>query len=142
MARRILNLNDISGRALLVILTLLVPLPGLLLLVEWLLRGWAPFAPALGRLAKLIFGAGALLLAGFFLLVALELVQDELLYRQTLRERGQRFSGECPYCGNRQIHAFERFCTVCGNENGDSRRGVETETRAKLAARAVKKLAK
>jgi ribosomal protein S27E len=109
--KRILNLNDFSSPALIGILGIGLGLPAVITVVSRLLG-----LPALQGWARVLAEIGAGLLGLFFVLVIVEQIQDHLLYRRYLRERGQHVDGECPYCGNRQIRSFDHFCGVCGKK--------------------------
>ena len=109
--KRILNLNDFSGPALKGILFGGFVLPALMFLISReLALTW------LERAAWAFLEAGGILLVLFFALVALEQIQDGLLYRRYLHEREKHplVEGECQFCGNRRLQPFARLCPVCG----------------------------
>lgn len=114
--KRILNLNDFSGPALKIIVIIAVGLPAALWLSSYVsgLLGQKLFLLEQLAVAFLEFGGISFLL--FFALVMLEQFQDRVLYQQYLKERGKQVEGECPFCGNRQLHPFQFFCPVCGKK--------------------------
>lgn len=114
--KRILNLNDFSLPALKTILIIGLVLPAALLLSSTLLDQAGLHLPVLHQLIGVLFGMAVFLLLLFFGLVILEQIQDHFLYRRYLQERGRQIQGECPFCGNRQLHPFEHFCSVCGEK--------------------------
>lgn len=109
--KRILNLNDYSSQVLIGIVGIGLGLPAVITLVARLLS-----LPVLQGWARVLAEIGAGLLGLFFVLVIVEQIQDTMLYRQYLRERGKHVDGECPYCGNRQLRSFDHFCGVCGKD--------------------------
>ncbi len=121
--KRILNLNTIAVKIVTAILVFAFGIPALLYglsLVLGVLRVQLTF---LTYAIWVSVGLGALLLLGFFVLIVLEQIQDELLYRNYQKGRGQRILGEnglgeCPYCGFRGVREFERFCPGCGKTLG------------------------
>lgn len=119
--KRILNLNDFSVPALKAILLIGIGSPLIFLLTDWILNKFSFHLPALQWIAWNLVKAGGVLLAFFFVLVIVEQIQDHLLYRQYLQNRAHQTSEnrsdhECPFCGNRQLHPFETFCPVCGEQ--------------------------
>lgn len=114
--KRILNLNESALPVLRAIFIVGLGLPlGLKLSAFLLARAGLPL-PILDRLVPLFCGLGGMALGLFFMLVVVEQIQDHLLYRRYLQERGQALDGECPFCGNRRIQAFQHFCPVCGKD--------------------------
>jgi len=112
--KRILNLNGISGSALVIIAMTGLVVPGALLLISRLFDRGGLHLPALEWLARFFWLAGGVLLVLFFVLVVLEHIQDAIIYRQYLQGRRQAVEGECPFCGYRPVRAFEHSCPVCG----------------------------
>ncbi len=114
-----LNLNAFTLPVLAVIATIGLGLPGLFFLVEHILAIWnIVFPPLRGWIDGALFLGGGLLIL-FFLFVILEQAWDRAIYHRYQRSlaTGQRLlAGECLYCGNRRVQAFERFCRVCGKE--------------------------
>ena len=114
--KRILNLNESALPVLRAIFIVGLGLPlGLKLSAFLLARAGLPL-PILDRLVPLFCGLGGMALGLFFMLVVVEQIQDHLLYQRYLQERGQALDGECPFCGNRRIQAFQHFCPVCGKD--------------------------
>ena len=115
--KRILNLNSFSLPALVAIATTGAGVPVVLFLLsrlmQWLGR---PEPILLVHLARVLAATGGILLLLFFALVILEQVQDHWLYRRYMHERGKQVEEECPFCGNRQLRSFERYCPVCGEK--------------------------
>jgi len=114
--KRILNLNDFSLPALKVIAIISLGIPAALFLAAYLLDRAGLHLPLLERLIWVSFGIGGILILLFFLLVVLEQVQDHMLYKRYLQQRGQPAQGECPFCGNRMLRSFEYFCPMCGQQ--------------------------
>ncbi len=114
--KRILNLNDFSAPALKIIAIIAVGLPAALWLASYVSGLLGQKLIVLGQLALAFMEVGGVLLLLFFALIVLEQIQDHALYQQYLRERGKQVEGECPFCGNRQLHSFEHFCPVCGKK--------------------------
>jgi len=88
--KRILNLNEFSGPAMAFIAVTGLAVPGALLLISRLFDRGGLHLPALEWLARFFLMTGGVLLVLFFVLVVLEHIQDEILYRRYLRERGNR----------------------------------------------------
>jgi len=68
---------------------------------------------------KLSFLVGALVFIVLVVLVVFEQIQDHLLYRAFLKNRGRRIRlsdgyFECQYCGNRKVREFDTVCPACG----------------------------
>lgn len=110
--KRILNLNNFSGPVLKVILSIGLGLPAGLVLLNYVLEQAGLHLPLLEHAIWFLLAAGGVALLLFLGLVILERIQDNLLYRRYLRERGQHINEECPYCGNRQLRPFEYACSV------------------------------
>ncbi len=119
--RRILNLNEVSTKFLIAIALLVGAVPALLWLFSLLLAAAQLSTRIDLDLIEASLILGGLLLVVFLLLIVLEQVQDHYLHRVYLKSRGQRIrlanaEAECPFCGNRQVPAFEKRCSVCGKE--------------------------
>ncbi|HEX2979317.1 MAG TPA: hypothetical protein VHO48_03530 [Anaerolineaceae bacterium] len=118
--KRVLNSNGYGGKILAAggVFGLLVP--GLLWLFAAALRAFGYGWPGLFDLIRGSMITGGLILAGLFILVAVELAQDELLFRRTRRDRERgvvlRLADgglECPRCGNRRLSGGEAQCPIC-----------------------------
>lgn len=112
--KRILNLNGIAGPALVAIAIIGLVVPGASLLISHLLDLAGLRLPIIEQTARIFLISGGLLLLLFALLVIAEQIQDQILYRRYMEQRGRQAAGECPFCGNRQIRDFEPFCPICG----------------------------
>ncbi len=113
-----LNLNHFADKLLLAGLLLAAGGPALLWLAGCILSLQGPDLALLEGLASLSLAAGGLLLGGLLLLIGIEQAQDALLYRRYRRSLGRRLplggdAFECPYCGCRQVRAYQRQCPAC-----------------------------
>jgi hypothetical protein len=129
--KRFLNLNEISLPILMALFITGLGIPAGLYLSARLLEHFRLHWPLLDLLARVFIGIGAFLLLLFFLLVVVEQIQDHLLYRRYLRERGKQIQDECPYCGIRQIHPFDYVCPVYGGEIHPGEKELDRTRRAK-----------
>ncbi len=117
--KRILNSNAYGLKALLVIGFFLIVLP-LMLYAGSSRPGLSKdLVQVLLVLVKGSAAVGVILLAGFILLLAVELVQDRIIFRQYLKQRGKKklVGGglyECQFCGCRTVREFDTTCPVCG----------------------------
>jgi|GEM_PF-2480425 hypothetical protein len=113
--KRYLNLQDFAAPVLSIGLVLGVVIPVLLWLLNQLLH-----LVVLSRLIKISLISGCVVLGVLFLLIILEQIQDRILTRQVLQNRTRiplnngRY--ECPFCGNREIKAQDRACSICHRE--------------------------
>ncbi len=117
--KRILNTNTYGAAALLVIGFFLIILPVVCYAGSTFLEPSNILARTLLNLAKISAGVGAFLLAAFLILLVVELVQDRTIFRQYLKNRGQKqplANGlfECQFCGCRMVREFDATCPVCG----------------------------
>jgi hypothetical protein len=117
----VLNLHDFAPRAAAVGLGLAVGVPSCLYAAQWLLGLAGVRLPWLLSWMRISFGIGAALLVGLAVLIGVEQVQNHYLYRRYLKERQRPISAadgdaECPFCGNRKVRDFEKYCSVCGKE--------------------------
>ncbi len=119
--KRILNLNALSVKFLLVIGCFLIVLPAAFYAGSALLGPSSVFSQVCLYLAKGSAVIGIILLAGFIILVILEQVQDNIIYRQYLESRRKKrpLAGglyECQFCGCRTVREFDAACPVCGEK--------------------------
>jgi hypothetical protein len=118
--KRLLNLNDTSLRAVLVLLisgglSILLHLVGLILGHLGLQATWLEAG------SRLFLWVTFILLGLFLLLLIVEGIQDavyDAIYRRRLgiRLQGPGSFFECPFCGSQRVRAFDRVCPVCGKE--------------------------
>ena len=123
---RSLNLNHFAAKVLLAGLLLWAGMPALLWLVDRLLAILGTHLPLQEVLVSVSMTAGGLLLLGLLLLIILEQVQDALIYRHYQRNVVHRLrisadTFECPYCGCREVHSYQRQCPCCWKVLGDAR---------------------
>lgn len=119
--RRPLNLNPHAGRLLALTTALLALGPAVLWLSGQLLLATGHDPRWLLRLARVSVAAGLGLLGLFLLLVLVEQVQDARYDRAYRRQQARKLAlpgggYECQYCGNRQVGAADRRCSVCGRK--------------------------
>ncbi len=117
--KRFLNLNSYGTRSLVVIGFFLIIVPGISYLGSQLVSTPYPMAQFLIALAKISALVGAILLAAFIILLALEQVQDGIIFRQYRKQRGKKLPisdglYECQFCGCRTVREFDAICPVCG----------------------------
>ncbi len=119
--KRILNSNAYGTKSLLVIGFFLVVLPVIFYGGSALLGQSNVLAKVMLDLAKVSALMGSLLLAGFIILLAVEYVQDKMIFCQYLKNRSKKqvlANGlyECQFCGCRTVHEFDATCPVCGKQ--------------------------
>ena len=117
--KRFLNSNAYGAKVLLIIGFFLIVLP-----VMFYAGSTLPGLPmdqeqVLLDLVKVSVSVGVILLAGFIILLVVELVQDKIIYRQYLNQRSKKqpvADGlyECQFCGCTKVHEFDVVCPVCG----------------------------
>ncbi len=117
--KRILNTNAYGTKVLLVIGFFLIVLPGLCYAGSTLLDPANGLGRTLLDLAKVSAGVGVFLLATFLIVLAFELAQDRIIFRQYLKNRQQKLpiAGglyECQFCGCRTVREFDATCPACG----------------------------
>ena len=117
--KRILNLNNYGVISLLVIVLFLIVLPAVFYTASLLLGPANSISAVLLTLVKASAMVGTFLLAVFTILLALEQVQDRIIFRQYLKNRSKRrpiADGlyECQFCGCRTVREFDAVCLACG----------------------------
>ncbi len=119
--RRILDLNQPSILFLKLIALFGVVIPVALFLGAWALDAHGISTSPITVVICASFLVGVALLAILLGLIILEQIQDHWFDLHYQRHRHQKMllpDGyyECQYCGNRQVHAQDTTCAVCGRK--------------------------